>query len=85
MSLSFPMIYLFSTLIFFLKFTSCLLSLSFSISLLLSLSLTHTLYIVCHYSKIDPYVKMAAKDSMGEDGQRACVVAATLAERICSG
>lgn len=28
---------------------------------------------------------MAAKDSMGEDGQRACVVAATLAERICSG
>ena len=66
------MIYLLSTLIFF-------------SNLLLTLSLTLTLYIVYYCLKIDPYVNMAAKDSMGEDGQRACVVAATLAERICSG
>jgi Timeless protein len=37
------------------------------------------------FAHTDPYVTVALKDSMEEHGQRACVVAATLAERICTG
>ena len=40
---------------------------------------------IIYSPQVDPYTSVAGKDAMEADGQKACVVAATLAERICTG
>ena len=46
------------------------------------------LFIPPYYSfplQVNPYESVAEQDALEGDGQKSCVVAATLAERICSG
>lgn len=37
------------------------------------------------FANVDPYEAVALNESLEGEGQRACVVAATMAERICTG
>ena len=73
--------------VYFLLSTPSLLP-SFFLTFLLHVYLAHAhILTISHaiYLQVDPYANVAINDSMGEDGQKACVVAATMAERICSG